>query len=227
MERLLCEKIIYSNRLRDDLNNLKFKPYLYKQVRNFIFITLILGGVFSWASASAPTADNPGSNIYVFINKFFPETPFGAVFFYAIYILSIIMILAFIPSLKAIYGKLSIWRFENEIYQKKLFIKFIYSRIPELESKENVSIEEVFKIYNSKEQDIEFNKNDLYDFCCEFFKKLKTKIPFRFIEDICNLIIINELIDGTLIQNENIILDSYVFIIEKNYELFLTPIKNI
>ncbi|WP_101696953.1 hypothetical protein [Clostridium minihomine] len=219
---LQFEKIIYELKLRDDLSKLSMDVSLYKKVRNVLFITVFLGGFFAWCSASESTQDSNGSNIYILVNRIFPDTPFSVIVFVVVMLLFMLYFLSFIPSVNAIRKKIQIQKFEYESYQNRLFIRYIYHKLgydgKELDSKD------ILEIYKTCQEDILFDIYDFEKYLINYFKKYSEYISQFYYSDLANLILVNQCISRTLIYNSD---GTYTFICEKNFELFFGSIGDL
>lgn len=122
---------------------------------------------------------------------------------------------------------MQIQKFESEIYQKKLFIRFIYSKIPTLADKTNYQSEDLIRIYKTFDQDIIFDNIDFQKFCRDYFKKYEKRLLETLITDLSNLILINECLDGTLIYEKDHFMNKFTFIVNKNYEIIREPVNKL
>ena len=118
---------------------IKFKENIHKGIQNFIYITLILGGIFTWCSSSDT------SNIYLFLEKFIRKESVPILFSIIIMVLLLIPLIAICFSAKNIRKKLFAESLLFYQTQNKLFKEFI---VKILERNENKPLGGFDDIYN-------------------------------------------------------------------------------
>ncbi|WFA10322.1 hypothetical protein [Tissierella sp. Yu-01] len=214
-EELRIERSRYNLLVDADIRSMKFNEDIHKKIRNFIYFTVIIGGIVFWAGASSD------SNVYILLYKHFSQEQIR------ISIPTILLILLTIPVGGVVLGmknsikKLSVEYLLDEYTQNKIFNRFVKMEIEKREGLPIGDMMQLSKIISRKEiYDIEFNSNNFEEFATEYLEKYKVKFPVGFHKNYIKLILLNQCIEGILVKTRNNIDIEYTLIIDNNYSLF-------
>ena len=220
-EQLRIERARYDNLVQNQILSLDFNEKYHKKIESFIYITIIIGGIFTWCSSGE------GSNIYSlmnsiidFIKKYIPEI--NARIFVNLVILALIMIpiMALCISAKNITKKLAVESLLFYQKQNSIFKEFIKEKIEEKEHKKFNDMEELWAfIKNKNVYDISFTKIDFENYLGKRLEEYKVIFTSSFFDNFANLILLNECIENTLVLINSSTNSEFTLILSENYTL--------
>lgn len=221
-ETLRTERSRYHVLVQNQMLKQNFHENRYKKIASFVYVTLILGGFFTWSSSG------PGSNIYSLVNgivdyirTYIPT--FNSTIFVSLIVISLLTIvpIALVNDTKKIKVKINFQSLLRYQTQKRLFNQFIKQKIQE---KENVAVKtnnDLLEIIDKKsDYNITFTSNDFENFLEEAYENYEINIGIDFFSNLADLILLNQCIENTLILKDLGTDSTYSLKIDGNISLF-------
>lgn len=221
VEQLRTERSRYDNLVQNQILSLDFNESFHKKVQSFIYITIFIGGIFTWSSSSKE------SNVYLLINavvnfirKYEPTINADILVHLVILGLLCIPLVALCISMKNIRKKLVVQSLLFYQRQNSLFKDFIKEVIEEKEQLKINDIEELWEVLKKKDvDDISFTKIEFEKYLCKRFKEYKVDFPSIFYDNFANLVLLNECIENTLVLVDSSTNSKFTLITSQNYSV--------
>jgi hypothetical protein len=210
VEQLRIERCRYSILIDNDIKHMHFNENIHWKICGFIFITILLGAFYCWASASS------SSNIYFLARRIFGKD-------YSLYVPLAIVVIIQIPLYAVVYSssnlskKLHVNELLYQITQHHIFCEYIYAKL----NVDDLSYGD-YIIMNNYPM-ISFDLFEFENYVSKYLKKKYKRVsfPFCFEERLANLILYNEVIENT-VRLEDGITPKYFLTTFDNYSVWVS-----
>lgn len=201
-------KVQYESMVRQELSKVNFNINVHKEVIKGILTTIVSGFFFAWCSSSD--------------ESFWPvlvrENEWAKIAIYSLpTILFVIYEISIVISTYNRWKKIDFEAEMSSVYWRKIYQKFILDKIG-YQKDENIikNLDKAKQLYKNHE-DIHFFEDEFSDYLYKYYDKYKIDVSFDFYKNLAKVILLENEIRGTLINEEN---GRYTFIVKDNTELF-------
>lgn len=200
IEEVRIERSRYDLLLQQKLFSIDFNEKRYKKVNFFIYITVILGGFFTWSSSS------PESNIYSLVKKIVSNiNSIAPIFSERGFIITLIMLLLIIPlfsilvDINKVKLKIKYHSLVLSSEQTRLFMDFISKKIEVTEQIEIKSFKDVVEFLKEQENgEIKFDASEFARYLQEEYEIKDLNTEINFFDVLSNLILLNQCVKKPL-----------------------------
>lgn len=202
-------KLQYEAMVRQEISKVKFNVNIHKEVLKFILSTVLSGFFFAWCSSSAES----------FLPTFIRENECIKILICSLpIIVTIIYEISLVLSVRNIRKKLDFEKEMSSVYWRKIYQKFILDSVGyKRDADFTKNMNEAKKLYKNH-ADIHFFEDDFSNYLYNHYSKYHLDFSYDFYKNLAKMILIENEINGTLINEEN---GRYTFVVKDNIEFLM------